>query len=71
MDVLKREISRVSNQVKRMFHRLEDAISSVEKNVMHLQTNSVGVIEEIDDLYRYRILSSFSSGSVDCFPNFP
>ena len=52
MDVLKREISRISNQVRRVLHRLEDALSLTEKNSLHLQQNSLSVVEEIDDVYR-------------------
>jgi hypothetical protein len=50
--VLKREIQRITNQVKRVLNRLEDAIISVDKNTTQLQTNSLSVIEEIDDIYR-------------------
>jgi len=52
VDVLKREIQRITNQVKRVLGRLEDAVCTVEKNSMQLQTNSLSVIEEIDDIYR-------------------
>ncbi|XP_021948374.1 RING finger protein nhl-1 isoform X2 [Folsomia candida] len=52
VDVLKREIQRINNQVKRVLNRLEDAICTIDKNTMHLQTNSISVIEEIEDIYR-------------------
>jgi len=52
MDVLKREISRISNQVRRVLHRLEDALSLADKNSLLLQQNSLSVMEEIDDIYR-------------------
>ncbi|CAL8147811.1 unnamed protein product [Orchesella dallaii] len=52
IDVLKREIQRIGNQVRRVLHRLNDALSAVEKNTMQLQTNSISVMDEIDDIYR-------------------
>ncbi len=53
MDVLKREISRISNQVRRVLHRLEDSLGLADKNSLLLQQNSLSVMEEIDDIYRY------------------
>jgi tripartite motif-containing protein 71 len=35
-DILKREISRVNNQVKRGWHRLEDSIQQVHQNHQYL-----------------------------------
>lgn len=52
MDVLRREISRISNQVRRVLHRLEDALTLADKNSLLLQQNSLSVMEEIDDIYR-------------------
>lgn len=52
IDVLKREIQRIGNQVRRVLHRLNDALSAVEKNTMQLQSNSISVMDEVDDIYR-------------------
>ncbi|XP_069677911.1 RING finger protein nhl-1 isoform X3 [Periplaneta americana] len=52
MDILRREIARINNQVRRAIHRLEDALSLVEKNSLSLQQNCSSVSEEIDEIYR-------------------
>lgn len=58
--MLKREIQRIGNQVRRVLHRLNDALSAVEKNTMQLQTNSISVMDEIDDIYRYTDLVTYN-----------
>ena len=39
-DILKREISRVNNQIKRGMNRIDDALSQVERNQQQLKTNA-------------------------------
>jgi len=51
-DILKREITRVNNQIKRGLHRIEDALGQVERNQQQLQTNKVAVVTEIDEIHR-------------------
>lgn len=51
-DILKREISRVNNQIKRGLHRIEDALGQVERNQAQLQTNKTQVVGEIDEIHR-------------------
>ncbi|CAG9760458.1 unnamed protein product [Ceutorhynchus assimilis] len=52
MEILKREISRINNQVRRGIHRLQDSLSLVEKNTQNIQTNCLSVSEEIEEIYR-------------------
>lgn len=52
MDILRREISRVNNQVRRTVPRLTDSLSVIEKNSQQLQQNCASIIEEVDDVYR-------------------
>eukprot|EP00088_Acartia_fossae_P012961 TRINITY_DN1670_c0_g1_i3.p1 TRINITY_DN1670_c0_g1~~TRINITY_DN1670_c0_g1_i3.p1 ORF type:complete len:456 (-),score=185.09 TRINITY_DN1670_c0_g1_i3:151-1518(-) len=51
-DILKREISRINNQIKRGVHRVEDALSQVERNHTQLKTNAEQVVNEIDEVHR-------------------
>ncbi|CAG7785220.1 unnamed protein product [Allacma fusca] len=51
-DVIKREIARLSSQVRRVLHRLEDALSVTEKNLSGLKGNQANVLDEVDDLVR-------------------
>jgi len=51
-DILKREISRINNQVKRGLHRIEEAMSEVERNQSQLKSNADTVIGEIDEINR-------------------
>jgi len=51
-DILKREISRVNNQIKRGLHRIEDALGQVERNQTQLKTNADQVVTEIDEIHR-------------------
>lgn len=52
MDILRREINRINNQIRRGVHRLQDILAVVEKNTTNLQTNCHSVSEEIDEIYR-------------------
>ncbi|XP_065560345.1 RING finger protein nhl-1-like isoform X2 [Artemia franciscana] len=52
LDILKREISRINNQIRRCAHRLQDSVGLVDKNLIHLQTNCSSVLEEIEETYR-------------------
>lgn len=52
MDILRREINRINNQIRRGVHRLQDILVVVEKNTSNLQNNCHSVSEEIDEIYR-------------------
>ncbi|XP_075237068.1 tripartite motif containing protein thin isoform X2 [Lycorma delicatula] len=52
MDILRREITRINNQIRRALHRLQDMLGTVEKNMLALQTNCSSVSEEVDEIYR-------------------
>ncbi|KAJ8971386.1 hypothetical protein NQ317_006954 [Molorchus minor] len=52
MEILKREISRINNQIRRGIHRLQDTLSLVEKNAQNIQTNCLSVGEEVEEIYR-------------------
>lgn len=52
MEILRREISRINNQVRRGLHRLQDSLNLVEKNTQNMQTNCLSVSEEIEEIYR-------------------
>lgn len=47
-----REIARINNQIRRGIHRLQDALSMVEKNTLALKTNCGSVNEEIAEINR-------------------
>ena len=49
---MKREISRINNQVKRGLHRIEEALSEVERNQTLLKSNADQVVTEIDEINR-------------------
>ena len=51
-DILKREISRINNQIKRGMHRIEDALGQVERNQTQLKSNADTVVNEIDEIHR-------------------
>ena len=51
-DILKREISRVNNQIKRGWHRLEDCLQQVERNQQQLELNGNTVLTEIEEIHR-------------------
>ena len=40
LDILRREIARVNNQVRRTLPRLTDALSVIEKNTLHLRRHA-------------------------------
>ncbi|PSN52645.1 hypothetical protein C0J52_08819 [Blattella germanica] len=46
------EMQRLLREVRRAMHRLEDALSLVEKNSLNLQQNCTSVSEEVDEIYR-------------------
>ncbi|CAD7078571.1 unnamed protein product [Hermetia illucens] len=52
MDILRREIVRINSQVRRGIHRLQDVLAIIEKNMLSLQTNTLSVSEEIEEIYR-------------------
>ncbi|XP_055531722.1 RING finger protein nhl-1 isoform X6 [Wyeomyia smithii] len=52
MDILRREINRINNQIRRGLHRLKEVLAVVEKNAQNLQNNCGSVSEEIDEIYR-------------------
>lgn len=52
MDILRREINRINNQIRRGVHRLQDILAVVEKNMCNLSLNCHSVSEEIDEIYR-------------------
>lgn len=52
MEILRREISRINNQIRRGMHRLQDTLSLVEKNSQNIQTNCLSVGEEVEEIYR-------------------
>lgn len=52
MDILRREINRINNQIRRGVHRLQDILAVVEKNTCNLSLNCLSVSEEIDEIYR-------------------
>ncbi|TRY79491.1 hypothetical protein TCAL_16027 [Tigriopus californicus] len=51
-DVLKREICRINNQIKRGWHRLEDCLEQVERNQTLLTQNANSVLLEVDEIQR-------------------
>lgn len=51
-DVLKREICRINNQIKRGWHRLEDCLEQVERNQSLLTQNANSVLLEVDEIQR-------------------
>ena len=51
-DILKREISRINNQIKRGWHRLEDCLAQVERNQQQLELNATQVLSDIDEIHR-------------------
>ncbi|KYB25248.1 RING finger protein nhl-1-like Protein [Tribolium castaneum] len=52
MEILRREISRINNQIRRGIHRLQDTLSLVEKNTQSIQSNCSSVSEEVEEIYR-------------------
>lgn len=52
VDILRREINRINNQVRRGLHRLSEALTQTKKNADKLQVNCRQVKEEIDDIVK-------------------
>ncbi|KFM82288.1 RING finger protein nhl-1, partial [Stegodyphus mimosarum] len=52
IDILRREINRINNQVRRGLHRLSEALTQTKKNAEKLQFNCNQVKEEIEDIVR-------------------
>lgn len=52
MEILRREISRINNQIRRGIHRLQDTLTLVEKNTQNIQTNCLSVSDEVDEINR-------------------
>ncbi|XP_071445797.1 RING finger protein nhl-1 [Hetaerina americana] len=52
MEILRREISRINNQIRRAIHRLQDALSAVDRNSIGLQSNCATVAEEVEEVHR-------------------
>ncbi|XP_043238542.1 serine/arginine repetitive matrix protein 2-like isoform X3 [Amphibalanus amphitrite] len=50
VDVLKREVVRINNQVRRGIHKLYDILSGLEKSAGTVQQNCTAVREEVDSL---------------------
>ncbi|KAF2357375.1 NHL repeat [Trinorchestia longiramus] len=49
-EVLKREIGRINNQVKRAAHRLSEQLENVERSITSLKTNTNSITEEIENI---------------------
>ncbi|XP_045475158.1 RING finger protein nhl-1 [Harmonia axyridis] len=52
MEILRREISRINNQIRRGVHRLQETLNLIEKNTHGLQANCLSVGEEVEEIYR-------------------
>ncbi|XP_037868326.1 RING finger protein nhl-1 isoform X1 [Bombyx mori] len=52
MEVLRREIARINNQVRRGMNRLQDILGVVERNTTNLQTNCAAVAGEVDEIHK-------------------
>ncbi|XP_045536383.1 RING finger protein nhl-1 isoform X2 [Papilio machaon] len=52
MEVLRREIARINNQIRRGVNRLQDILSVVERNTTNLQTNCAAVAGEVDEIHK-------------------
>lgn len=52
MEVLRREISRINNQIRRSMNRLQDILGIVERNTTNLQTNCAAVGGEVDEIHK-------------------
>ena len=58
-DILKREISRVNNQIKRGMNRIDDALSQVERNQQQLKTNADTVRDGVSAEFPHTSSSPF------------
>lgn len=52
MEVLRREIARINNQIRRGVNRLQDILAIVERNTTNLQTNCASVAGEVDEIHK-------------------
>lgn len=52
MEVLRREIARINNQIRRGLNRLQDILGLVERNTTNLQTNCGAVAGEVDEIHK-------------------
>lgn len=52
MEVLRREIARINNQIRRGVNRLQDILAIVERNTSNLQTNCAAVAGEVDEIHK-------------------
>lgn len=52
MEVLRREIARINNQIRRGLNRLQDILGVVERNTINLQTNCGAVAGEVDEIHK-------------------
>lgn len=52
MEVLRREITRINNQIRRGVNRLQDILGIVERNTSNLQTNCTAVAGEVDEIHK-------------------
>ncbi|PZC79353.1 hypothetical protein B5X24_HaOG216434 [Helicoverpa armigera] len=52
MEVLRREIARINNQIRRGLNRLQDILGVVERNTTNLQTNCGAVAGEVDEIHK-------------------
>lgn len=52
MEVLRREIARINNQIRRGLNRLQDIVVIVDKNTASLQTNCAAVAGEVDEIHK-------------------
>ncbi|XP_048478366.1 RING finger protein nhl-1 isoform X2 [Plutella xylostella] len=52
MEVLRREISRINNQIRRGVNRLQDILAVVERNTTNLQTNCGAVAGEVEEIHK-------------------
>lgn len=50
MEVLRREIARINNQIRRGVNRIQDILGIVERNTQNLQTNCAAVAGEVDEI---------------------
>lgn len=52
MEVLRREIARINNQIRRGVNRIQDILGVVERNTTNLQTNCAAVAGEVDEIHK-------------------
>ncbi|KAI5646652.1 NHL repeat domain-containing protein [Phthorimaea operculella] len=52
MEVLRREIARINNQIRRGTNRIQDILAIVERNTANLQTNCAAVAGEVEEIHK-------------------